>query len=339
MGRDNVIACLNHEKCEVPYTLDAEPCFATSLGQEWLDRIDPDLVMITVIRNGMHLVRDDVVSKDMYGSWWKIDAKIPHVVRPALRGPFMGDYKWPDLNEFVNHAGLENEQNYAKYAKNEADKYVVANLTWGLWETFSSMRGYQYALMDSLLAPDFFEEVLDVLTDRFIEYTKFVCVMVPEVDCIFYGDDWGDQRGVILGPDNWRKFLKPRWEKIYSVAHSYGKKIAHHTCGSVVDIMDDIIEIGLDVLESVQPEARDMEPLSLKKRWGDKICFWGCLGSQWPIGTGTPDDIYKEVERLREGMGSGYILAPAKRIMEGTPIENVKAVIEAVTRTSTKASS
>jgi uroporphyrinogen decarboxylase len=97
----------------------------------------------------------------------------------------------------------------------------------------------------------------------------------------------------------------------------------------VADIMPDLIEVGLDVLESVQPEA--MDPYELKRKWGEKITFWGGLGSQTTIPFGTRESIFEEVERLCREMarGGGYILAPAKSIQPDTSAENMAAVLEA----------
>jgi uroporphyrinogen decarboxylase len=137
---------------------------------------------------------------------------------------------------------------------------------------------------------------------------------------------------VILGPDRWRRFIKPAWARIYEEVHRQGKIVISHSCGSVADIMGDAIEIGLDVLESVQPEAAAMNPYELKARWGDKITFWGCLGSQSTIPFGTPDEVRAEVRRLlREmGRGGGYIFSPAKPLQPETPVENAVAIIETV---------
>ncbi|MBT3292157.1 MAG: uroporphyrinogen decarboxylase, partial [Victivallales bacterium] len=157
-------------------------------------------------------------------------------------------------------------------------------------------------------------------------------VQLP-VDALMFGDDWGDQRGVILGPERWRKFIKPCWARVYQAVHDAGKIVMSHSCGSVAEIIPDLIEIGLDVLESVQPEAAGMNPYTLKKQWGDKITFWGCLGSQSTIAFGSPAEIQSEVQRLcREmGKGGGYILAPAKSLQPETPTENAVALIEAFT--------
>jgi uroporphyrinogen decarboxylase len=106
-----------------------------------------------------------------------------------------------------------------------------------------------------------------------------------------------------------------------------------HSCGSVVEIIPDLVEIGLDVLESVQPEAAGMNPYELKKKFGKNITFWGCLGSQSTIPRGTPDEIRAEVRHLKKamGVGGGYILAPAKPLQPETPVANAVAIVEAFT--------
>jgi uroporphyrinogen decarboxylase len=135
---------------------------------------------------------------------------------------------------------------------------------------------------------------------------------------------------VIIGPDRWRKLFKPRYARIYDAVHTAGKRVIAHCCGSIVDILPDAIEIGLDVLESCQPEARGMNPYELKKRFGKDLTFWGCLGSQSTMPFGTPDEIRAEVRRLcREmGRGGGFILSPAKWLQPETPVENAAAAVE-----------
>jgi uroporphyrinogen decarboxylase len=185
--------------------------------------------------------------------------------------------------------------------------------------------------MDSVISPDFYEEMLDNLMNLYLKFVDYTADL--PIDAIMFGDDWGDQRGVILGPELWRKFLKPRWAKIYDAVHTKGKLVISHCCGSMIDVMPDVIEMGLDILESVQPEARGMNPYELKKNWGDKITFWGCLGTQSTIPYGTPDDIKREVNRLCKevGRGGGFILSPAKPLQPETPTENAMAVVEAFT--------
>ncbi|MBM4082110.1 MAG: hypothetical protein FJ278_20560, partial [Planctomycetes bacterium] len=168
--------------------------------------------------------------------------------------------------------------------------------------------------------------------DRFTTLTLTLvkaCADIP-ADAIMMGDDWGHQRGVMIGPERWRRFFKPRYARIFEAIHAQGKLAIMHCCGSAADIMGDIVEIGLDVLESVQPEAAGMNPYALKKAWGDKITFWGGLGSQSTIPFGTPEENRQEIRRLRREMskGGGYILAPAKPLRRETPTENAVAIVE-----------
>jgi uroporphyrinogen decarboxylase len=182
--------------------------------------------------------------------------------------------------------------------------------------------------MDCIAEEDFYEDLLE----RFTTLTLAIvanCADLP-ADAIMMGDDWGNQRGIMIGPERWRKLFKPRYARIFKAIHDQGKLAIMHCCGSAADIMGDIVEIGLDVLESVQPEAAGMNPYALKKAWGDKIAFWGGLGSQSMIPFATPEALRQEIRRLRREMSKsgGYILAPAKPLRPETPTETAVAIVE-----------
>ena len=152
------------------------------------------------------------------------------------------------------------------------------------------------------------------------------------IDGIFFGDDWGYQNGILIGAKRWREMLKPRIARMYERVRNAEKYVLTHCCGSIAEILPDVIEIGLDVYESVQPEAKDSDPIALKRRFGDELTFWGGLGSQSIIPFGSPREIMDEVTRLSKemGRGGGYILSPAKKLQPETPIENAAAVVEAL---------
>ena len=335
--RDIVVAQIEHrETGTVPYTLPMEEAVGDQLDSYYGN---------TNWRNGIKqcIQRTDVVHThnktptekegyeiDLYGTVWRTDRRPFHLESPGLREPDFTGYRWPAPEEFfADQTAIDNAVAFCGEAKDEY--FVVGGLGWGLFETSWNLRGFENILMDYASNEDFCAELLDKITEQFLAYVEFTCSTLPDIDAIMFGDDWGDQRGVIIGPERWRKLFKPRYAKIYEAAHRHGKKTISHCCGSIADIMPDVIEIGLDVLESVQPEARDMNPYELKRRWGDRIAFWGCLGSQSTIQFGTPDDIHREVGRLKTEMskGGGYILAPAKGLQPGTPIENAVAVVEA----------
>jgi uroporphyrinogen decarboxylase len=263
---------------------------------------------------------------DAYGGIWRTDRLPWHLETPPLKEPNFDGYTFPSADIFYRPDWKEKA--YATIAQNQ-DQFVIGHLGWGLFERSWNMRGFENILVDAVDHPDFFEAAMDKIMNLYLDFVEYTCEL--PIDGILFGDDWGDQRGVILGPKRWRRFIKPRWAKVYERVHQHGKIVMHHSCGSVASIMGDIIEIGVDVLESVQPEAAGMNPYELKKQWGDKITFWGCLGSQSIIPFGTPDQLRAEIHRLRTEMGSGggYILAPAKPLQPETPTENAVAIVEA----------
>jgi uroporphyrinogen decarboxylase len=330
--RDIVFAQIQHRETDViPYTLTFDDVVAEQLdahygGPDWRRRLTQYTLNIAAVDTNPHDAIDDVYSRDGYGGVWRMNRRPWHLERPPLDKPSLDGYTFPKAESFFRPK--QKEAGFQACADNP-DRFHVGALGWGLFERSWNLRGFENALMDAIAEPDFYEEMLDRLTEL---YLAFVAETVDlPIDGILFGDDWGDQRGVILGPERWRRFLKPRWARIYDAVHAAGKIAMSHCCGSVSDIMPDIIEIGLDVLESVQPEAAGMNPYDLKRKWGDKIAFWGCLGSQSTIPRGTPDEIHDEVRRLRRemGRGGGFILAPAKSLQPETPRENAVAVVEA----------
>jgi uroporphyrinogen decarboxylase len=188
------------------------------------------------------------------------------------------------------------------------------------FERMFQMRGFENILMDMITEKRFVEGLMDRITELNLAFLE-VNASLP-VDALMTSDDWGDQRGIIVGPERWRELFKPRVAKVWAAAHAHGKIVIHHTCGNVSDIIPDLIEIGLNVLESVQPEAMDV--CGLKKGYGKDLTFWGGLGSQSIIPFGTPEEIRAQVSRLCRALGKegGYILAPAKPLQPETPTEN-----------------
>ncbi|MCK5852029.1 hypothetical protein KAH27_03280 [bacterium] len=332
--KEIILNQINHkETTPVPFTFAIEEEAAESLneyygGTQWRKKIPPYIVNVWAVDTDPKEQIDKNHYRDVYGGEWRTGKAPFHLEKPAISESSLNNYTFPKLEKFVIQ-GLEEDS--LKTCSENQDSFLIGNIGWGLFEKSWTLRGFENALMDSIAEPDFYGEMLDELVNLYLLFVEQT-VKLP-VDAIMFGDDWGDQRGVILGPDRWRKFIKPRWAKIYDAVHASGKLVVSHCCGSVAEIMPDIIEIGLDVLESVQPEAADMNPYELKKKWGDKITFWGALGSQSTIPFGTPEEIKTEVQKLyREmGKGGGYILAPAKPIQPGTPAENTVAIFEAFT--------
>jgi len=317
----------------VPYTFACEDDVGKRLDAyygmpDWRKRLRNFMTNVWCLNTELRVpVEGTGYVRDLYGSLWDMNLRPWHLVKPALEEPSFDGYEFPKAEVFFNPEGKEKAR---LRCLADTENFRMGFVSWGLFETSWTLRGFENALMDIAAEPDFFQEMIDRLTENFLQYVDYVCEL--PVDAIFFGDDWGDQQGVIVGADRWRKFFKPAWAKIYERVHASGKFIISHSCGSVVDIIPDLIEIGLDCLESCQPEARGMNPYELKKRFGDKIAFWGCLGSQSILPFGTPEAIRTEVTRLRSEMarGGGFILAPAKPLQPETPTANAVALVEAL---------
>ena len=144
------------------------------------------------------------------------------------------------------------------------------------------------------------------------------------VDIIWTGDDMGGQQGMLISPEMWRKYLKPRMGKLYSELKSINPdlKIAYHSDGNIYPIIDELVEIGLDILNPVQPKC--MDPHYLKKRYGKNLSFWGTIDIQETLPFGTPGQIEDEVkDRIKNmGPGGGFIISPTHHVQIDTSIEN-----------------
>ena len=327
--REIVMEQIDHrETPRVPYTLsiskDVEARLDTHYrGETWRDRITKYIKSYDVTGDAAWQELDEKHARDAFGTVWRTD-KIPVVVETVpLKEPSFENYEFPSAEFFVDPALVKEVK---RKIDEQPDLFTTVSIPclWASWY----FRGFETTMMDIIAEEDFYVDLLDRLTELTLGIIE-LCADLP-VDAIMVGDDWGEQRGVMIGPDRWRKFYKPRYAKIFEAICDKGKTSILHCCGSVFDIMDDIVEIGLNVLESVQPEAANMNPFELKRRWGENITFWGGLGTQYTIPFAKPAEIRHEIRKLRADMAKrgGYILAPAKPLRPEVPTENAVAVFE-----------
>ncbi|MBD3292486.1 MAG: hypothetical protein GF393_06150, partial [Armatimonadia bacterium] len=150
------------------------------------------------------------------------------------------------------------------------------------------------------------------------------------IDGIRFGDDFGGQRGLIMGTPAWREFLKPRLARMYARAHEHGFDVWIHSCGDNSPGIEDLVEIGVDVFNPFQPEAQDV--YDMNRQVGDRMTFEGGIGTQELLPMATPERIREEVERLctEIGAGGGFIISPTKPIMPDVPTANAVACVEAI---------
>jgi len=150
------------------------------------------------------------------------------------------------------------------------------------------------------------------------------------VDGIFISDDWGGQETTLMNPDDWRRFYKPCYERMFDLIHRAGLHVWMHSCGNVTQIIPDLIEIGLNVLNPIQPQAMSVDELA--EEFGGKLCFFGGVDVQGTLPHGTPQEVKKEVKHLIKTFGKyegGYIGGTSHTILPDTPLRNIEALFEA----------
>jgi uroporphyrinogen decarboxylase len=214
-----------------------------------------------------------------------------------------------------------------KLLRTHSDKYILLMIYGSHFEKANAARGIENFLADLGGSPDFARELLDKIIAKNMVMLENI-LTAPELDGVLLGSDWGTQLDLIMAPATWSALIRPGEQREYDLIHRYGKDVWVHSCGKIDKIIPALIEMGVDVLNPVQPEAMDL--VELKTRFGKQITFWGGISTQTVLPYGTPDDVRRETRRVREllSRGGGYILAPAQELQDDVPPANMLALIE-----------
>jgi len=238
----------------------------------------------------------------------------------VLRDPENDTYALPPLDEARLRRDMEQR------LQEKTDEFFYTGIGFSMFERAWSFCTMQEVLIGMLAYP----ARLEALLDEICEYNlKILDIQLQyNVDGVYFGDDWGQQKGLIMGPDHWRRFIKPRMARLYARAKSAGKWVIQHSCGDIHEILPDLIDIGLDAYQTVQPEIYDLT--QLKKQYGAHLTFWGGISTQRILPQGTPAQVHaKTVETLRiMAPGGGYIAAPTHAVPQDVPPENILAMLE-----------
>ncbi|MFH0963784.1 MAG: uroporphyrinogen decarboxylase family protein [Planctomycetota bacterium] len=274
------------------------------------------------------------------GHWRKNpELHFEHLLHPLERCETLAqieEYPFPDFSDETRYAGLS-----AEVARLKAEDYFVIGhcLSVGgtvLWPAYK-LRSMEEHLLDLVLRPDLAVILLDRVTDAMIALAKNMAV--TGVDALLLADDFGTQQSLLVSRDLFRKWYKPRLRKVVDAARSVNQDIVvmFHSDGAIEPLIRDLIDVGIDVLNPVQPEC--MEPGDIKRRFGHELCFYGTVGTQTTMPFGTPEEVKRVVtERIRTvGRGGGLIVAPTHVVEPEVPWENLLAFVEAVNETGSYA--
>lgn len=234
------------------------------------------------------------------------------------------EYPWPDPHHPARTQGLHER---IQEIRRTTDCAAVLNLPSAFVHTTQYLRGFSDWFID--IAAD--KKLIGALFDAALDISLAMCQEILEqvgdqVDVLLASDDLGLQGSLMMSPDAYREMIKPRHRRYFQLLHDLSPaKVLFHTCGSVTDILDDLVEIGVDVLNPVQVTAKGMEPASLKQEYGDRLAFWGAIDTQRVLPHGSVEDVQAEVRRRIEelGQGGGYVLGAVHNIQPDVPLENI----------------
>lgn len=329
--RDRVLAAIRHQPTDlVPYTVgltqQARDRLSAWQGDDrFIEQIEQHLVSVyydgylTEQAPGSGYWRDD------FGVIWNrngADKDIGVIDGLVMPEPDLARYTFPVLDE----ARLHDE--YRQLAAADPNVCKMGSIGFSLFERAWTLRGMENFLIDMATDPDFADDLLDAITAYDLRVLE-IALEYP-IDGFHFGDDWGQQRGMIMGPAYWRRFIKPRLATLYGRVKSAGKFVSQHSCGDIHEVFPDLIEIGLDIYQTVQPEIYDLA--QIKRDFGRNLTFWGGISTQRLLPFASPAEVRRVTRATIQlmGQGGGYIAAPTHAIPGDVPPENIVALVEAL---------
>ena len=328
-NRERVVAALNHRQPDkTPYNIDftqaAHAKMADYYGDpRFADRLGNCLTVTSCEpRDSWKEVAPDIW-EDQFGVQWNraVDKDIGVVCNRVVAPETLGALQLPDPDD---------PSRYAHYPRLIADKkqdsFIVVDLGFSLFERAWTLAGMENVLMWMVEDKGLIHRLLDVIVEFNLRVIDHVCAY--DVDAMLFGDDWGQQRGVIMGPRLWREFVKPCVRRMYGAVHARGKHVFIHSCGKVDELFPDLIECGVNMFNPFQPEVIDV--YDVKRRYGRDLGFYGGISTQRTLPYGTVQETKDEVRRLIDAIGKdgGYIASPAHAIPADAKPENIAAMIE-----------
>jgi uroporphyrinogen decarboxylase len=325
--REIVIAALKRENPPyIPWQIDLTEGFYRCLAGYYGDENFPFTQIgnhLAREKNKNHVVLDEWHHRDLFGVTWKKESAgdIGVVTEYLLPEPSLKGYTFPKPDAALIGGKC------CSLLENHKERFKIFEFSFSFFERAWTLRGMENLLTDFLLEPDFVRELFEQLFQYNMEGIR-IAAQYP-IDAVMFGDDWGQQKGMIMGSPLWREFIKPFMARLFDAVKSSGKAVILHSCGDISEIMGDLIDMGLDIYNTFQPEIYNME--EFKRNFGRHITVYGGVSTQGVLAHGKPDDVRESAKRAMDilGSGGGYIAAPTHQIPAGTPFENVLALINA----------
>ncbi len=235
-------------------------------------------------------------------------------------------YEWPNPDYLDLSPWIE--------ALKNAGPYYRAS---GFWSPFFHIVGDYFGMESYFIKmythPEVVHAVTSHVVDFYLEANRRLFEQAGDlIDGFFFGNDFGTQLDLLVGPAQFKEFIFPYFRKLTELGHQYNYQVILHSCGSIHRVIGNLIELGVDALHPLQAKAANMEADRLAREFGGRVAFLGGLDTQQLLGEGTPEEIEAEVYRLRRVLGPNVVISPSHEcILPNVPIENVKAMARAAT--------
>jgi uroporphyrinogen decarboxylase len=266
----------------------------------------------------------DECVRDPFGVVWdrSRDKDIGNVKGQVLPEPTLAGYAFPDPIDPAIFGRMQETID-----RDNGQRYRVFSIGFSMFERAWTLRGMESLMMDFIENPAFAHELLGAIGD--FQLAQVQEALKYDIDAVYFGDDWGSQRGLIMGPALWREFIKPEMARLFAAVKKGGKRVSLHSCGDVDELFDELVDMGLDCFNPFQPEVMDVE--AILKRYRGRLSFQGGLSTQRILPYATPAEVRAETRRLLAlGREGNYIFAPAHSVEGDVPVENMAAFIEEV---------
>ena len=236
-------------------------------------------------------------------------------------------FDWPDPSRFISP-----DKCRAAVAAAPAHKAVMGVLWSAHFQDACAAFGMENAFMKMLTEPELFRTLNRRIVDFYLAANKILYeAAADKMDAVLIGNDYGSQMGLMVSPAILREFVLPETKRLVDQAKSYGLKVVHHSCGSIVDIIPDLVAIGVDVIHPIQALANGMEPHKLKENFGSKVAFCGGVDAQYLLVRGSPREVGDKVNQLKDLFPTGLVISPShEAILIDTKPENIQALFAAV---------
>jgi uroporphyrinogen decarboxylase len=260
----------------------------------------------------------------LYTEWYKELAFSPLSSQGTLE-EIIERYRWPSADDY-DYSSIERQCDAIR------DKGRVVAFMGDRLHRISQLkpamylRGMENILLDFSLQPELARFIIGNIHNFYHEYAQRILEAAErKIDILVTGDDFGSQEGLLVSPAMWREYLRAGFKSFIDLGKAYDAKVMHHTCGSVYQLIPEMIDCGLDILQSLQPEAKNMDPARIKQEFGEHLCFQGGLSIQRILTSGTPAEVFLHVEDTFRKLapGGGYIACTSHNIMADVPIANI----------------